>query len=105
MSNYDLSDNVDETFPFQVEGKKYVMRYPLTSEVDKIQDFSAKIEEATKEERTDEAKELGDKLQDFIYNFITPVDHEEPIKEVLERQNVRVMRNFNRMMKTELSIS
>lgn len=116
MNNgYNLSDNVNDTFPFEANGLKYAMRYPLISEVDKIQELNNKINEAseipkdadaeTKEKIKAEVQKLGDEMETYIYSFIEPVGHETPIKETLEKVNVRVLRNFNVMVKKELAIS
>lgn len=104
MSNYNLSDNVQDSFTFDISGKKYSFRYPTTAEIENAQELSTKIEEAQKEEREEELTKATQKLEDFIYGFITPVEHDTPVKEALKSENIRVMRNFNRMVKTELSI-
>ena len=103
-NNYALTDNVNEGFTFDLRGNKYFMRYPITEEVEKLQEVSAKVQEAQKNDDSDEVKRLNSELEDFIYGFITPEGHQTPIKEALAKENIRVMRNFNTMIKTELSI-
>lgn len=106
MSNTydDIADNVDDGFDFVLRGNKYFMKYPITSEVEEIQALGVKIEEAQSENKQEEVKELNAKLESYLYELITPVEHDLPIKEALQSENIRVMRNFNRMIKTELSI-
>lgn len=104
MSNYIIDKDVQDYFSFELQGKKYNMRYPITAEVEDIQDLSGKIEEAQKEERKDEVKELTKKLEDYLYGLIEPVEHDTSIRDALKTANLRVMRNFNTMIKTELSI-
>lgn len=105
MSTYNLSDNVQDTFTFELRGKKYVMRYPRTEEVEQVQAIMAEHEEAREKKDEDAVKAANNRLEDYLYGFITPEGHETPIKEALQKENVRVMRNFNKMIKTELSIS
>ena len=104
MSNYKLDDGVADYFNFELFNKKFRMKYPITSEVESIQELSAKIEDAQAENRKDEVKGLSTEMEDILYGFIEPVEHDTPIREVLKSANLRVMRNFNTMIKTELSI-
>lgn len=103
-SNYALTDNVNESFTFDLRGKKYVMRYPITEETDKLRDIPARIQEAQDKNDSDEVDRLNNELEQTLYSFITPEGHDTPIKEALAKENIRVMRNFNIMIKTELSI-
>lgn len=110
MSNYNLSDNVEDSFNFDFTDKetgkklKYTMRLPITEEVEQVQEISTQLQTAQDEKREDDVKNLSKKLETFLYGFISPVEHETPIEETLSKQNIRVMRNFNSMIKTELSI-
>jgi hypothetical protein len=104
QTHYNPTDNVDDNFTFEIRGKKYVMRYPITEEVEEVQNISAKLQKAQDDNNTDEIKKLSDSLEAYLYGFITPEGHETPIKEALRKENIRVMRNFNTMIKTELSI-
>ena len=103
-NNYILDKDVQDTFPFELGGKKYTMKYPITAEVEDIQDLSAKIATAQSEDRKEEVKELTQKLEDYLYGLIEPVEHDTSIRDALKSANLRVMRNFNTMIKTELSI-
>lgn len=104
MSNYNLSDNVNDTFNFEIRNLKFTMRYPLTDEIESVQEITSQVREAEEANRNDEVKELTQKLESILYGFITPQGHETDIKEALKKENIRVMRNFNTMIKTELSI-
>lgn len=104
MSNYNLSDNVQDNFTFELRDKKYVMRYPITEEVENIQSLTALIEEAATAKNDDEVKSLSNQLEGVLYGFITPEGHDVPIKKALQKENIRVMRNFNKMIRTELAI-
>jgi hypothetical protein len=106
MSNYNLTDNVEDKFEFELRGKKYAMTYPITEEIEKLQETNNKLIEAQKEKEVNKelVAMLGDELEGFIYGFIEPVGHEENIKDVLSKENIRVLRNFNTMIRTELSL-
>lgn len=104
MSNYNLSDNVQDDFPFELRDKKYIMRYPLTEEIENLQALNLKLEEATDAKDADEVKAITTKLENFLYDFISPVDHDQSIRDALKVENIKVMKNFNTMINSELAI-
>lgn len=87
---YNLNDNVSDDFEFQLGGKKYKMRYPLIEELDKMQDILDKSDD--------------NKLMDYVYGFITPVGEAPNIKDTMQKQNVRLLRNFVTMIRVEFGI-
>lgn len=105
MSNYNLSDNVNDGFNFELRGNKYTMRYPITEEVEQIQDITERLQAAQDAKDNDEAQKLSKQLEEYLYGFISPEGHDTPIREALLKENIKVMKNFNTMIKTELSIS
>ena len=44
MSNYNLTDNVNESFEFSINGAKYTMRYPRMEELEKAQKLTEERE-------------------------------------------------------------
>jgi len=105
MSNYNLSDNVQDSFTFDLQGHKYEVRYPITEEVENIQQLYAQIEEAANNKDVEEVKRLSKQLEDLLYGFITPQgENTPPIQKALSKANVPTMRNFNKMIRTELAI-
>lgn len=102
MSSYNLSDNVNDNFSFSLRGNKYVMRYPKTGELEEIQSLTARLEQV--EPESEEAQEINKKLGDSIYQFISPDGHDIQIKDALKEENVKVLQNFNLMIKTEMSV-
>ena len=104
MSSYkDLSDNVDETFDFALRGKKYVMKYPTTGELEDIQVLAQKYDKLD-DKTTLEAKDLEEQLTNAIYEYITPVDHDTKIKDAIRKENVKVLKKFNVMIREELAV-
>lgn len=104
MSSYkDLTDNVDETFDFVLRGKKFVMRYPKTGELEDIQKLGQKYDKMEDKESL-EAKQLEDELTDAIYQYIDPVEHDVKIRDALREENVKVMKKFNTMLREELAV-
>lgn len=105
-NKYVLTENTSDGVTFDLRGKQYFLRYPVVSEVETIQDLSQGIDDAEELRKSDpEAyKKRTNDLEDFLYSLISPVDHDTPIKEALQKENVKVYRNFNTMIKTELSL-
>lgn len=105
-NKYVLAENIDDGVRFDLRGKVYFLRYPAVHEVETIQELSEGIDDAEKLRKEDpEAyKAKNDELEDFLYGLITPIDHDTPIKEALSTENLKVYRNFNTMIKTELSL-
>lgn len=103
---YNITDNVNDDFKFVVRDKRYAMRYPRTVEIEELQSLTEELQEASGLQKTD-PEAYKDKLrsvEDYMYSFITPIEHDMPIRAALENENVVVMRNFNTMIKTELSL-
>lgn len=105
-NKYTLTENTTDGVVFDLRGHQYFLRYPVVSEVETIQDLSEGIEDASQLRKDDpEAyKKRNDELEDFLYGLITPIDHDLNIKDELQKENVKVYRNFNTMIKTELSL-
>lgn len=105
MNNkYNLSDNVEDDFGFVLNGQAYRMRYPITEEVEKIQELTVELEQAQENKDKDEETRLNKALENYLYSFITPQGHQTEIQTVLKKANIKTMRNFNKMIKAELSI-
>lgn len=117
MSNYNLTDNVNDSFTFDVNGLTYSMRYPLVEEIDQMQEMVAATEETQREiarlkRENQETQGLDEKLKtqneelnDWMYTFISPVKEDSPaIKATMKKMNVKVLQNFQTMFKTEFGI-
>lgn len=89
--SYNLNDNVNDSFDFELGGKKYTMTYPTLEDIDKLQKII--------QDNPDD----NDKMMEFLYSYITSKDGED-IKNVLPKQNIRVIQNFTKMVKTEFDI-
>lgn len=100
--SYNLSDNVNEDFEFTVSGVAYKMRYPLVSEIETMKELA----DAAERDRKAGKKDTNEKeMQEWMYQFITPVNPDSPpISEILKKQNVKVLQNFNSMFRTEFGI-
>lgn len=106
QKNYVLDKDIQDGVTFDLRGKKYFLRYPVVSEVETIQELSEGIDnaEALRKEDPEAFKQKSDDLEDFLYGLISPIDHDEHIKDALQKENIKVYRNFNTMIKTELSL-
>lgn len=106
-SKYVLIDkDATDGIVFDLRGKQYFLRYPVVSEVETIQNLTEGIEDAEnmRKEDPEAYKQKSDELEDFLYDLIQPIDHETNIKDALQSESIKVYRNFNKMIKTELSI-
>lgn len=117
---YNLSEGVAESFEFVLtdpETKKdlyYVLRYPSAADFEPSKEIDAEIDTIKDRmeapEATDSQKkafqadidELEKKKAKLFYKLVTPVDHNVDIEDVLNRVNVIVVRNFNKMISAEL---
>lgn len=97
---YNLNDNVEDSFEFQVDGHRYRMRYPTMEELETIQDAAREQTEKVKNGETVNDSEVTD----MVYAYISSVDDAPPISGVIKKQSVRVIRNFQKMFKTEFGI-
>lgn len=87
MSDYTLDQDVEESFNFNLKGNMYTMRYPTTEEVQSGQELKDPAEQTK-----------------WLYDFITPeTDGAPSIEDALKTVNVKVLRNFNKMIKSEFS--
>jgi len=92
MSTYNLNDNVAESFEFILGGFTYKMKYPTVEETEAVQ---AVLQEAVKSQDTS-------KVLEQMYQFISSDNKEAPaIGDILKKQSIKVIQNFNEMIKTE----
>lgn len=100
--SYNLTDNVNDSFEFVVNGSTYIMKFPLMEELEKAQELSEKRDVSIDPK---EKVEIGKELEVFMYQFIEPKESSgEPIGEVLKKQNIKVLQNFNTMIQKEFGI-
>ena len=104
MSNYNLTDNVNDSFEFELRGKKFTMKYPTTDELEKVQKLNAELVEADEAKDKARVDRANEQLEAQLYGFISPVDHQISIKEALKAENIKVLKNFNTMIRTEISL-
>jgi len=99
--SYDLSDNVNEDFSFSIGGIEYRMKYPLVEEIEEMERLSKAPDNETEEQK----KAREQKGTEYLYSFISPKDPTSPsIEEKLKTQNIKVLQNFNQMIRTEFGI-
>lgn len=104
MSTYNLTDNVNETFEFSLRDKKYTMKYPTTDELENVQKLNQELADAEDAKDKERAERAAEQVEGLLYGFIQPVGHETTIKEALKNENIRVLKNFNTMIRTEISL-
>lgn len=117
---YNLSQGVQDSFEFVLtdpETKKdlvYTLRYPSAADFEPSKELDARIAELQEKMEADETtnsqkKAFQTEIDDIekekaklFYKLVSPVDHEVDIEDVLNRVNVIVVRNFNKMISGEL---
>lgn len=91
MQSYNLDQDTQESFKFEVGGYTYEMRYPTTEDVLGMQQRS--------KAHTD--RSLIEQMRE-TYAYITPVTEGAPsIEDVMNGKSVKVLKNFNNMIKAE----
>lgn len=92
MSTYNLNDNVQDSFQFQLGGFTYDMRYPTVEETEAIQ----------KAVKQAEAEDNQTAVLDVVYDLISCSDDKAPkIEEALPKMNIKVLQNFTKMITAE----
>lgn len=99
---YNLTDNVNDGFKFDIRGKVFFMKYPTTDEIEELQKMTDESKAASTSGET--TLEEQQKVQEYMYSFISPVEHETPIREAMKSENLKVLQRFNQMVKSEFSI-
>ena len=101
-NEYNLTDNVNDDFPFKINGNHYKMRFPLMEEIEELQLLTARQQDADDEESKLRAAEA---TREYMYSFISATEEDTPsISEALKKSNIKVMNNFNMMVQKEFGI-
>lgn len=99
MAKYDLTGSLEKDFTFSIGDKEFSFRKPTVREMREIakhfSGISDDMDPDVQIERSDEA--MGE-----LYKFITPVNHDARIGDVLSEQPVGVQVAFNEMIQKEL---
>mgnify|MGYP003596046914 CR=1 FL=1 len=99
---YNLTDNVEDGFRFDIRGKVFFMKYPNTEEIEELQKMADKSKSSSEDGSV--SVEDSQKAQEYMYQFITPVDHETHIRDAIKHENLKVLQRFNNMVKAEFSV-
>jgi len=99
-----LNDNVEASYPFTIGGVDFDLKYPTLEELEPIQAINAEREKALAEKDAEKVAELDDKLENTFYGFIQPVDGVSDIRDILKKQSFQVVKAFNKMVTTQLSV-
>lgn len=99
---YNLTDNVNDGFNFDIRGKVFFMKYPTTEEIEELNRMTEESKSSAKDSEV--SLEENQKVQEYMYSFITPVDHDTPIRDAMKTENLKVLQRFNAMVKAEFSV-
>lgn len=116
---YRLTENVQESFDFEINGVVYKMRYPNGIERKEMAQISRKTDKSLKlaekadkegneqdfDKYTKEAGQHADEMSALLEKLVSSDKKDAPtLNEALEDQPTPVLREFQRMIKTELSL-
>lgn len=99
MAKYDLTNSLEKDFVFAIDGKEFLFRKPTVREMRSIVSKFSGIEKITD---PDEQLRQNDEAQRELYAFISSVNHDLNIADVLNDQPVDVQIAFNEMIQKEL---
>lgn len=102
MAKYDLTGSLETSFTFTIEGKEYSFRKPTVRE---MRALAKTFSEVDKEEDEDKKLDKSDEAMAGLYKYVSPVNHETDIAEVMDKQPVDVQINFNNMIQKEFGLS
>ena len=106
MAQYNLTDNVKDSFTFTLGDLEYSFRYPTTAELREIGELNQQLQKLSEAEEPDQdaIKAKSEESEAKMNTLVTPVGHDNQISEVLETQPINVVRNFRNMMAKEISL-
>ena len=103
-SRVNLNDNVEDSFPFTIGGVDFDLKYPTLEELEPIQTINQEREKALTDKDMAKVAELDKQLEETFYGFIKPVDGTSNIRDILKKQSFQVVKAFNKMVTTQLSV-
>lgn len=87
-NNYNFDDISDESPTIIMGGNTYKLSYPTLEEIEKIQELK------TEKEQTE-----------AIYNYVKKTEDSQPeFRDVLRKQNLKVLVAFTKMIKEEFGV-
>lgn len=105
MAQYNLTDNVQDSFTFNLGALEYSFRYPTTKEMRELSQLNADLQKLVDDKADDKEIKKQSELSEAKMNaLVTPVGHDNQISEVLEDQPINVVRNFRQMMAKEINL-
>ena len=99
MAKYDLTGSLETKFSFAIGDKEFEFRKPTVREMREVAKKFAGIDQ---EKDVEKQTQMSDEAMDSLYQFVTPVNHDGNLKEILDSQPVGVQVAFNEMIKKEL---
>lgn len=101
MAKYDLTSSLETSFTFTIDGKEFIFRKPTVREMRALAKGFSGISD---EEDAEKQAELSDKAMNNLYDFITAVNHDANIADLMNDQPVGVQVAFNEMIQVELGV-
>lgn len=99
MAKYNLTNSLETSFTFSIDGKEFSFRKPTVRE---MREISKKFSSVGGEDDAEKQSEMNDAAMRELYSLISPIGHGENIADLIENQTIGVQIAFNDMMKKEL---
>ena len=99
MSKYDLTNNLEASFIFSIDGKEFEFRKPTVREMRAVSKEFSSIDKETDDDKKIAKSEEAMKV---LYDFVKPIGHTENIVDIMENQPMSVQVAFNEMVRKEL---
>ena len=102
---YNLTDNVADSFNFKLGELEFNFRYPTTREMRELSAMNNELQDLTKNKAEEKViKKKSEESEAKMDTLVTPVGHDNKIGEVLEDMPINVVRNFRNMMAKEINL-
>lgn len=102
MAKHDLTGSLEREFTFNIEDKEFKFRKPTVREMRAIAKNFAGIE---KETDPDVQMQKSDEAMNNLYSYVTPINHDVSIQDLMSDQPMEVQIRFNQMIQDELVAS
>lgn len=100
MTKYDLTGALEASVTFNIGDKEFTLKKPTVREMRQVSRVFASIDANSSDVEAQE--QASEQAMSELYKFVSPINHDEDIKDLIEDQPVGVQIAFNEMIKKEL---
>ena len=99
MAKYDLTGSLETSFNFSIGDKEYTFRKPTVRE---MRELAKKFSAVDASAGSDQQLEASETAMNELYGFITPINTDVQIADIMDDQPIGVQVAFNEMVRKEL---